>query len=79
MLSLDGEESEIDLSDGFTAKTRAEWKDETLELRTDFGRGFSTERSYSLDRETGRLLIDVSSRMRGQRVRTLQVYDRAGL
>ena len=78
ILNLDGEEVEIDLGDDLTMKTRAEWKDETLELRNDFGGGFSIERSYSLDAETGHLLIDVSSRVRGQRVRTLQVYDRAG-
>jgi len=78
ILNLDGEEVEIDLGDDLTMKTRAEWKDGMLELRNDFGRGFWIERSYSLDAETGHLLIDISSRMRGQRVRTLQVYDRAG-
>jgi hypothetical protein len=58
-------------------KARAAWKGETLELRSDFGRGFSINRSYSLDLETGRLEIDSSSRVRGRRIRTLQVYDRA--
>ena len=39
ILNLDGEEVEIDLGDDLTMKTRAEWKDETLELRNDFGGG----------------------------------------
>ena len=77
ILNLDGEEVETDLGNDLTMKTKAEWKDGTLELRNDFGRGFWIERSYSLDAETGHLLVDVSSRVRGQRVGTRQVYDRA--
>jgi hypothetical protein len=77
ILNLDGEEVETDLGNDLTMKTKAEWRDETLELRNDFGMGFWIERSYSLDAETGHLLIEVSSRVRGQRVRTRQVYDRA--
>lgn len=77
LLALDGEEIEVDLGDDQTMKARAEWKGGTLELRSDFGRGFSINQSYSLDSETGRLEIDSSSRVRGRRIRTLQVYDRA--
>ncbi len=76
LLRLDGEEIEIDLGDDQTMKVKAEWKGETLELRTDLGGGFSIDQSYSLDSETGRLEIDVSSRVRGRRIRTVQVYDR---
>ena len=76
LLRLDGEEIEIDLGDDQTMKVRAEWKGETLELRTDLRGGFSINQSYSLDSETGRMEIDVSSRVRGRRIRTIQVYDR---
>ena len=76
LLRLDREEIEIDLGDDQTMKVRAEWKGETLEIRADLGGGFSIRRSYSLDSETGRLEIDVSSRVRGRRIRTIQVYDR---
>ena len=69
-------EIEIDLGDDQTMKARAEWKRETLELRTDLGGGFSINQSYSLDSETGRMEIDISSRVRGRRIQTIQVYDR---
>lgn len=76
LLTLDGEERDIDLDDDQTVSARAEWKGETLEVRIDAGRGFSLTQSYSVDPETGRLEIDISSRVRGRRIRTLQVYDR---
>ena len=76
LLRLDGEEIEVDLGEDQTMKARAEWKDEALEIRGDLGGGFSIEQSYSLDSETGRLEIDFSSRVRGRRIRTTQVYDR---
>ncbi len=76
LLRLDGEESEIDLGDDRTMKARADWKGETLEVRADLGGGFTITRSYSLDSETGHLQIDVSSRVRGRRMQTIQVYDR---
>lgn len=76
LLTLDGEERDFDLGDNQTVSARAEWKGETLELRIDVGRGFSVNQSYSLNSETGRMEIEVSSRIRGRRIRTLQVYDR---
>ena len=76
LLRLDGEEIEIDLGDDRSMKARAAWKGETLELRADLGGGFTINRSYSLDSETGHLQIDVSSRVRGRRMQTIQVYDR---
>ena len=76
LLTLDGEERDFDLGDDQTVSARAEWKGGTLELRIDVGRGFSVNQSYSLNSETGRMEIEVSSRIRGRRIRTLQVYDR---
>ena len=76
LLRLDGEEIEIDLGDDRSMKARAAWKGETLELRADLGGGFTINRSYSLDSETGHLRIDVSSRARDRRMQTIQMYDR---
>ena len=77
LLGLDGEETEIELGGDETMKARAEWKGETLEIRTNLGGGLSITRTYSLDQETGRMEIDVSSNVRGRRIRRVQVYDRA--
>ena len=74
---LDGEETEIELGGNETMKARAEWKGETLEIRANLGGGLSISRSYSLDRETGRLEVDISSNVRGRRIRRIDVYDRA--